>query len=173
MPWAWEGGIREPGIIRWPGKVKPGTTSDVPAGLVDLLPTACDAAGVPLPKGVTLDGTSLLPLFAGKTFKRSKPLYWFYNPSRPVCVIRDGDWCLLADPEINLSRQNMFRESFIGDIKKTALINFRLHNLRTDATQDKDLSEKEPKRFAEMKKKMLDLHRDVMDEAFDWRTVKK
>ena len=67
----------------------------------------------------------------------------------------------------------MFRESYIGDIKKTALINFRLHNLRTDATQDKDLSEKEPKRFAEMKKKMLALHRDVMDEAFDWRTVKK
>ena len=169
----WEGGIREPGIIRWPGKVKPGTTSDVPAGLVDLLPTACDAAGVPLPKGVTLDGTSLLPLFATGKLTRPKPLYWFYNPSRPVCVIRDGDWCLLADPEINLSRQNMFRESYIGDIKKTALINFRLHNLRTDATQDKDLSEKEPKRFAEMKKKMLALHRDVMDEAFDWRTVKK
>ena len=168
----WEGGIRAPGIIRWPDRIKPGTRSDVPAGLVDLLPSACAAAGVPLPKNVTLDGTSLLPLFATGTLDRPKPLYWFYNPSRPVCVIRDGDWCLLADPEIDLPRQNMFLERFIGDIKKTDLKNYRLHNLRTDAAQEIDLSEKEPDRFAKMKAQMLKLHRDVMDEAFDWRSLK-
>tara|TARA_B100001094_G_scaffold315459_1_gene355467 strand:- start:1166 stop:2530 length:1365 start_codon:yes stop_codon:yes gene_type:complete len=168
----WEGGIRAPGIIRWPGRIKPGTRSDVPAGLVDLLPTACAAAGVPLPKNVTLDGTNLLPLFATGKLVRPKPLYWFYNPSRPVCVIRDGDWCLLADPEIDLPRQNMFLERFIGDIKKTGFKNYRLHNLRTDAAQEIDLSQKEPERFAKMKGQMLKLHRDVMDEAFDWRSLK-
>ncbi len=168
----WEGGIRAPGIIRWPGRIKPGTRSDVPAGLVDLLPSACAAAGVSLPKNVTLDGTSLLPLFATGKLVRPKPLYWFYNPSRPVCVIRDGDWCLLADPEIDLPRQNMFLERFIGDIKKTDFKNYRLHNLRTDAAQEIDLSEKEPDRFAKMKAQMLKLHRDVMDEAFDWRSLK-
>jgi len=167
----WEGGIREPGIIRWPGKIKPGSQSDVPAGLVDILPTACDAAGVPLPKGVTLDGTSLLPLFSSGSLCRPKPLYWFYNPSRPVCVIRDGDYCLLADPELPLSRGNMFKESFIGDIKKTALLNFRLHNLRKDPPQDVDLSQKEPEIFSKMKAQMIQLHRDVVDEAFDWRTL--
>ena len=168
----WEGGIRAPGIIRWPGKIRPGTRTEVPAGLVDLLPTACAAAGAPLPKGVTLDGTSLLPLFATGKLARPKPLYWFYNPSRPVCVIRDGDWCLLADPEINLPRQNMFLEKFIGDIKKTGFVNYRLHNLRTDPTQDIDLSGKKPERFARMKEQMLELHHDVMDEAFDWRTLR-
>ena len=168
----WEGGIRAPGIIRWPDRIKPATRSDVPAGLVDLLPSACSAAGVPLPKNVTLDGTSLLPLFATGKLVRPKPLYWFYNPSRPVCVIRDGDWCLLADPEIDLPRQNMFLERFIGDIKKTGFKNYRLHNLRTDAAQEIDLSEKEPDRFAKMKAQMLKLHRDVMDEAFDWRSLK-
>ena len=76
----WEGGIRAPGIIRWPDRIKPGIRSDVPAGLVDLLPSACAAAGVPLPKNVTLDGTSLLPLFATGKLVRPKPLYWFYNP---------------------------------------------------------------------------------------------
>lgn len=168
----WEGGIRAPGIIRWPDRIKPGTRSDVPAGLVDLLPSACAAAGVPLPKNVTLDGTSLLPLFATGKLVRPKPLYWFYNPSRPVCVIRYGDWCLLADPEIDLPRQNMFQERFIGDIKKTGFKNYRLHNLRTDAAQEIDLSEKEPDRFAKMKAQMLKLHRDVMDDAFDWRSLK-
>lgn len=168
----WEGGIRAPGIIKWPGKINPGTRTEIPAGLVDLLPTACAAAGVSLPKGVTLDGTSLLPLFSRRELSRPKPLYWFYNPSRPVCVIRDGDWCLLADPEIELPRQNMFLEKFIGDIKKTGFINYRLHNLRSDATQDIDLSKKEPERFAKMKAQMIKLHRDVMDEAFDWRTLR-
>ena len=89
-----------------------------------------------------------------------------------MCVIRDGDWCLLADPEIELPRQNMFLEKFIGDIKKTGFINYRLHNLRSDATQEIDLSKKEPKRFAKMKAQMIKLHRDVMDEAFDWRTLR-
>lgn len=168
----WEGGIREPGIIRWPGHIKPGTVSGEPAGLVDLLPTVCDIASVDLPGNRTLDGTSLIPLFDGKLFERPKPLYWFYNPSRPVCVIRDGDWCLIADPEIDLSRQNMFLEKFIGPIKQTALVNFRLYNLREDPAQKQDLAADQSELLQKMKRKMLALHADVMAEAFDWRTLK-
>ena len=66
----------------------------------------------------------------------------------------------------------MFLERFIGDIKKTDFRNYRLYNLRTDAAQEIDLSEKDPERFAKMKAQMLKLHRDVMDEAFDWRSSK-
>ena len=75
-----------------------------------------------------------------------------------MCVIRDGDWCLLADPKIELPRQNMFLEKFIGDIKKTGFINYRLHNLRSDATQ-KLISKKEPERFAKMKAQMINCPR--------------
>jgi len=165
----WEGGIREPGIIRWPGHIQPGQVNQTPAGLVDLLPTICAATGAKTPTDRVLDGLSLLPLFAGKPLQRKKPLYWFYNPSRPVCVIRDGDYCLIADPEIDLPRQNMFKESFIGDIKKTDLINFRLYNLRKDPKQENDLASQQPERFAKMKQQMLDLHREVVTEAYDWR----
>lgn len=168
----WEGGIREPGIMRWPGRIKPGAVSDTPAGLVDLLPTVCDIAGVPLPKGTTIDGTSLRPLFAGGRLKRTTPLYWFYSPSRPVCVIRDGDYSLIADPEIELSRDNMFLEEYIGPIKKTRLVNFRLYNVRTDAGQQKDVSGEEPLVLERMKERMLTLHSDVMQEAYDWRRHK-
>ncbi len=167
----WEGGIREPGIFRWPGKITPGSVTPVPAGLVDLLPTLCEAVGVDPPRDRTLDGVSLLPLFAGQELERKKPLYWFYNPSRPVCVIREGDFCLIADPEIDLSRQNMFKEEYIGDIKKTALINHQLFNLREDPGQKNDLAKALPERFEAMKQKMDVLHRDVVDEAFDWRTL--
>ena len=94
-----------------------------------------------MPKGVTLDGTSLLPLFSRG--KLSRPDHYTGSTiHRAQCVLSDGDWCLLADPEIELPRQNMFLEKFIGDIKKTGFINYRLHNLRSDATQEIDLSKK-------------------------------
>lgn len=168
----WEGGIREPGIFRWPGHIKAGTVNSTPAGLVDILPTLCEVASVEAPQDRTLDGVSLLPLFAGKPIKRHHPLYWFYNPSRPVCVIRDGDWCMIADPSIDLPRVNMFEEAFIGDIKAAKLVNFRLYHLPNDPGQKEDLATAEPERFEAMKKKMTMLHQDVLAEAFDWRDYK-
>ncbi len=57
----YEGGIREPFIVRWPGLTKPGTRCDVPVINVDLFPTFLSAAGVPVPAGKTLDGESLVP----------------------------------------------------------------------------------------------------------------
>ncbi|MGY8770703.1 MAG: sulfatase-like hydrolase/transferase [Pirellulales bacterium] len=168
----WEGGIREPGMIRWPGKIKPGTVSDQPAGLVDILPTLCEVVGISAPQDRTLDGVSLVSHITGGKLNREKPLYWFYNPSRPVCVIRNGDWCLIADPELELSRNNMFLEEYIGPIKETKLIYLRLYNLRKDPKQETDLSKDQAEIFQKMKKQMFDLHADVMQEAFDWRTVK-
>ena len=165
----WEGGIREPGIIRWPGHIQPGTVTGAPAGLVDLLPTVCDIAGIPVPRDRTIDGTSLVPLFKGGSLERPKPLYWFYSPSRPVCVIREGDYSLIADPDIDLSRDNMFLEEYIGPIKAAKLVNFRLYNLRKDPGQGSNLAEKQQEVFRRMKAKMLTLHADVMNEAYDWR----
>lgn len=165
----WEGGIREPAIIRWPQRVKKGTVVDTPAGLVDLLPTVCDIAGIPLPSDRKIDGASLTPLFSGAPVKRATPLYWFYSPSRPVCVIREGNYSLIADPQLDLSRDNMFREEYIGPIKATQLVNFRLYDLRADMGQERDVSQEQSKIFRQMKKKMLTLHADVMSEAYDWR----
>lgn len=166
----WEGGIREPAIVRWPGRVRPGTVVGTPAGLVDLLPTVCAATGVAPPKDRTLDGASLLPLFEDKAVERSKPLYWFYSPSRPVCVIREGDWCLVADPTLELPKGNFFKEEYIGMVKETGLTNFRLYDVRKDPHQDRDVADREPERLEAMKKSMVELHREVVAEAFDWRT---
>jgi arylsulfatase A-like enzyme len=166
----WEGGIREPGIMRWPGHIKPGTVARVPAGLVDLLPTVAEVAGVDVPSDRTIDGVSLAPLFTTGKLARNKPLYWFYNPSRPVCVIRRNSWVLIADPDIELSRDNMFLEEYIGPIKAAKLVNFRLYNIRTDPAQQKDLSGEQVTVFRAMRRLMISLHKDVMAEAYDWRT---
>ena len=61
-----------------------------------------ELAGLPAPTvPQPIDGVSLVPLFNGNPLARSKPLYWFYNPSRPVCVIRKNSWVLIADPVLD------------------------------------------------------------------------
>src|SRR5205085_8775239 len=68
----YEGGTRDPFIVRWPGKVKPGSACDVPSIHVDVYPTLLELAGVQPPTSYTLDGESLVPLFrdAGAQLKR-------------------------------------------------------------------------------------------------------
>ncbi len=87
----YEGGIRAPFIARMPGKIAPGTTSDVLTTSVDFMPTAADLAGVPHP--ATLDGISILPTLLGqKQAKQHESLYFeIYEPYFQQSL-RMGDW---------------------------------------------------------------------------------
>lgn len=74
----WEGGIRVPAVIEWPGKVAP-RISEVPAGTVDLFPTMLELADVAIPTDRPLDGISLLPLLEDRIAERPHPLaFWDY-----------------------------------------------------------------------------------------------
>lgn len=113
----YEGGIREPFFVVWPGVVEAGSRCEVPIIGVDLYPTFCEIAGASPPEGQTLDGVSLVPLFKREkeaaTSLEERPLFWHfpaylqsyggsYNPeqrdplfrSRPCSVIRLGKWKL-------------------------------------------------------------------------------
>ena len=72
----YEGGHRVPGIVRWPGKIQPGTKSDVPVIGSDLFPTVLAAAGLEQPAGRKLDGMNMLSVFSGDVVRRQVPLYW-------------------------------------------------------------------------------------------------
>lgn len=92
----YEGGIREPLIIRYPGVVKPGTVIDTPVCSVDFLPTFAEMAGQ---KAGDVDGVSLLPLLSGGSLK-PRPLFWHYphysnQGGAPGSAIREGDWKLI------------------------------------------------------------------------------
>ncbi len=105
----YEGGIREPMIVRWPAVVQPGTTCDVPVINVDFYTTFVDVAGAESPSDRPLDGTSLLPLLRGEPSLDRQGIFWHFpgyldgpvprgrDPvfrTRPVSVIRKGDWKL-------------------------------------------------------------------------------
>jgi arylsulfatase A-like enzyme len=104
----YEGGIRVPMIVRWPCVVAPGSKCDVAVTNVDFYPTFLAAAGAPAPASV-LDGENLIPLFRGKAKLQRSAVFWHFpgylddpvlrgrDPvfrTRPVSVIRKGDWKL-------------------------------------------------------------------------------
>ena len=75
----YEGGIREPLIIKWPGKINPGSSSDIPVSNIDFYPTLMEIADIKLPENIQLDGQSILPLLRNtENFNTDRPLYWHF-----------------------------------------------------------------------------------------------
>lgn len=97
--WMYEGGIREPFLVRWPAVVKPNRVIHTPVSSPDIFPTLLEVAGSsPLP-GQKLDGVSLLPVFRGESLPE-RALFWHYphygnQGGAPGAAIRRGDWKLI------------------------------------------------------------------------------
>lgn len=87
----WEGGMREPGIFWWPGRIKPGV-SHCMTGTMDLLPTFLELAGVDLPTDRVLDGRSIAPVLLGNG--EAKPAILFYYRNGKLMAARKGPWKL-------------------------------------------------------------------------------
>ncbi len=146
----YEGGIRVPGIIRWPGKVRPGSVCHEPVNNTDVLPSLCEMAGVKIPTDRPIDGTSFLSIFRGKRLDRKVPLYWRYDKalSKPFTVaMRQGDYKIVADSEMT---------------------RFELYNLGSDIAEKNNLAEKERRRLAAMKKTLMKLHAEIDAEGPKW-----
>lgn len=170
----YEGGIRVPGIVRWPGRIKPGTTSAVPVSGVDVLPTLCEIAGVALPAGRELDGTSVTAAFAGGTVARPKPLFWeyYWAPTGPQVALRDGPWKILAHFDAPRARAAEFTEAQFAVLRSAPLKGFELYNLDTDPAEARDLAGSEPARLAELRRKLEDFERSVRAERPTWPEFK-
>ncbi|MCL4206535.1 MAG: sulfatase-like hydrolase/transferase [Pirellulaceae bacterium] len=167
----WEGGIRVPGIFAWPGAIPAGRVEPTPAGLVDVLPTVCGLLGIAPPAGVHLDGSDLSPLLrprADVEFVRHQPLFWHLQKSRPIVALRDGRWSLTADPDYELSTDNLFREAWIPVIKSGGYRNWQLFDLEADPGQTTDLAEAHPEVLARLKARLLEINASVMADGTDW-----
>ncbi len=124
----YEGGIRDPLIVRWPGVVRPGTLCETPVTSVDFYPTLLDISGSARPPRQVLDGQSLIPLLRQKGLFRDRALYWHYphyHHSSPAGAIREGDWKLIEFYENGVTQ---------------------LFNLRDDIGEQADLSAKFPQK---------------------------
>ncbi len=137
-----EGGIREPLIIRWPGVTRPGSVIDTPVSSIDFLPTFCDAVGAPPPRG--MDGVSLRPLLEGKSVAE-RPLFWHYphysdQGGRPSGAVRLGEWKLIEFYEDNRTE---------------------LYNLKDNPGERSNLVVKEAKKAEQLRKLLVEWRKSV------------
>lgn len=143
----YEGGLRIPFLIRWPGKVAESKRCDVPVTQLDLYPTFLDISGATAPKKQPLDGQSLLPLLEGRDGFAARSFHWHFpgywdgacpedrDPifrAKPVSVVRQGDWKLM-----------LFHEEWQldGGRSKLATNNaVELYNLHDDLSERNNLT---------------------------------
>ena len=135
--WLYEGGVREPTIIRAPGITQPGSVSHKPMVSMDFFPTMLDLAGLPVQPKLHADGQSLLSQLRGNG-AGSRTLYWHYphyhgSSWKPGASIRDGDWKLI--------------EFYHHD-------KVELYNLANDIGEQKNLATRQPKKTAELRAKL-------------------
>jgi arylsulfatase A-like enzyme len=132
--WLYEGGIREPLLVRWPGQVKPGSVINAPVSSPDFFPTVLEVTGAKPQPDQTLDGVSLVSLLKGGTLPE-RALFWHYphygnQGGAPGAAIRRGDWKLIEWQEDQRAE---------------------LFNLAQDLGEKQDLAAKEPQRVAQLR----------------------
>ena len=120
----YEGGIRVPAFVNWPGRLNSGAI-DFPVHISDWLPTLCELIGTETPSGHTLDGQSIWPLLVGeKQAAEDRPIYW---KIKSHYAVRKGNWKLLLNRNSNKAE---------------------LYNLKNDFRETQDLSENNPEKVA-------------------------
>lgn len=134
--WLYEGGIRVPLIVKWPGKGLQGAVCDVPVTSPDFLPTILEMLGIPAQTGVQSDGVSFAPLLKGETKINREAIFWHFphysnhGMQSPGGAVRCGDFKLLEYYENNT---------------------VQLFNLKDDIEERHDLSSSMPEKVKELK----------------------
>lgn len=184
----YEGGIRVPLIVRWPGKVKPGALCDTPVHAIDYFPTYAAIAGGAPPAGHRLDGQSLVPLLTQRgpldrdTLAWHMPTYTAMYGRTPCAVIRKGEWKLIhwfgdyLDPRGFTPDQTPYGKLVIG-------ARTELYHLAGDLSETTDLSASRPDKAGELRAALDAWWRDTgagfptknpgFDESNWWITTKE
>jgi arylsulfatase A-like enzyme len=143
--WLYEGGIREPFLVKWPGVNRAGRVSDTPVSSIDFYPTMIEIAGLKPRADQLIDGVSLAPLLKEGAALEREALFWHYphysnQGGFPGGAIRMGDWKLVERYEDGRAH---------------------LYNLREDAGEQHDLAAQMPERVRNMRAKLHAWYKEV------------
>lgn len=142
--WAYEGGTREPWLVKWPGVTQPRSVCHVPVIFTDVFPTVLEMAGLPSRPELHCDGISFVPLLKGESKPLHDALFWHYPHYAsygcgPYSAIRSGDWKLiewLEDRSVDLFnlKEDPGEQSNLAPImpEKVADMRQRLHQWREE-----------------------------------------
>jgi arylsulfatase A-like enzyme len=142
---AYEGGVRVPLIVKWPGITKAGSTCSVPVIGADYFPTLLEMAGVAVPAKHVVDGESIVPLLKQAGQLKREAIYWHYphyhpGGATPYGAIREGDFRLVE----------FFEDNHV-----------ELYNLKEDVGETKDLALTNPEKAKELRAKLTTWRQQV------------
>jgi len=124
----YEGGIRVPALLRWPGKLPGGTVVDEMGCAIDILPTFLQAAGISLPEGKEIDGKDILPMASGKASTPHDFLFWKLQSQ---LAVRQGRWKAILNGKTSFENDPDLPKLFLAD-------------LQTDPGETTDVSQQHP-----------------------------
>ncbi|MCP5537876.1 MAG: sulfatase-like hydrolase/transferase [Akkermansiaceae bacterium] len=168
-----EGGIRVPMIVSWPAAIAQGRVSGVPVSSLDLLPTFCALAGVPVPDDLQLDGCDI-SIYIAEDAKpdRRQPLFWFYQSARGYAnfAMRDGDYTLIArrTGELFYPGMQVSNERCLQEIMSCEPRAHELYKISQDLLEVHDLKNDEPDAFKRMQSDMNRVWADIKKDCVDW-----
>ena len=132
----YEGGIRTPLIVRWPERVDPGSTSQIPVIGLDLYPTIAHLAGAPLLDGHTIDGVNLIPALTGSGEIPDRDLIWHFPAYLEADRSVAGIW---RTTPASALRRGSYKVIYFFEEDR-----WELYDLMSDASEMNDLSDKKP-----------------------------
>jgi len=138
---SWEGGVRVPCIVRWPGHVPAGRTSGAIFSTLDIMPTFATLAGYDVPDGRIIDGVDQTALLTGKSAKGARDNFYYFCGAN-LHGVRKGKWKLLLAN----------RRYCYGYVKDRGTKGIELYDLESDVGEKKNVAEENPKVVAELQK---------------------
>lgn len=157
--WMYDGGVREPLIIRYPSLIQKSTICDTPVTTPDFYPTLLDLTKIPQIPSQHVDGKSFIELLKGNEVLENRPIFWHYphygnQGGTPGCSVRKGNYKLIE----------FFEEE-----------TYELYNLKEDISESNNLIEKEPQKFKELKKLLdewkISVNAQIPIQNPDWKTI--
>ncbi len=147
-----EGGMRVPCVVRWPGKIPPGTKSNLITSTLDLLPTFTAISGGKMPNDRTIDGVNIWPILSGKEKSNVRDVFFYYQMDQ-LQAVRSGNWKLFV--EMESKKRNWGKPEGRKELA--------LYNLAEDIHEDKNVAADNPKVVKSLQNLANEARKDLGD----------
>ena len=148
---AWEGGQREPFIMKYPKKLEAGKVVDVPVMAIDMLPTIAELTNSKLPE-LTIDGKNAWNVISGESAESPQKAYFFYYRVNELFGVRYGKWKMYFPHRYRtMAGQEPGKDGLPGEYKMIDLEEIELYDVENDISETKNVAEQHPKVVGEIK----------------------
>ncbi|MGJ8671739.1 sulfatase family protein [Rubritalea sp.] len=156
----YEGGLRVPFIIRAPGKVPAGTTSDLVTATIDLLPTIANLAGAKIPSDRVIDGIDISKVFQGSQSELDRPFFFYQHQA--LRAVRQGSWKLhLPHAKLDKTKEGTIWQTHVPKEDRPYITELTLYNLDKDIGETTNVAKDHPEVVQQLLKQLEFAKEDI------------